>query len=142
MTFVRKKIGLTVFLVPLLACTVGDLPQNALTGDLNCSLQVMQRLYFGTEIPSGGEVKAVQWEDFLSKMVTPHFPSGFTVYSTNGQWLSRNGSLIKESSFVLEVVHDNSAAHREAIREISQEYKARFHQDSVLLLTLPVTACF
>ncbi|HEX7363787.1 MAG TPA: DUF3574 domain-containing protein [Dehalococcoidia bacterium] len=52
-------------------------------------------IYFGRNIPGGGEIVEQQFSEFLSNEVTPAFPAGMTVYDSYGQMRHRNGELQK-----------------------------------------------
>lgn len=88
-------------------------------------------LYFGSQSPQG-EVTADQWSDFLDKQVTPFFPDGLSVFRAAGQWHSEAGTLVRENSFVLNLIHPDNAADDNTIRRIMAAYKTRFKQESVL----------
>ena len=88
-------------------------------------------LYFGTVKP-GGVVSAEEWAAFLGSVVTPRFPAGLTSWTASGQWRSADGSLTKESSHVLNLLHAPDSASEVAIREVVAEYKTRFSQEAVL----------
>ena len=100
---------------------------------------VVDRLYFGTNIPSGGVVSADDWATFVREVVTPHFKDGLTIFEGNGQWLDPRGDLVREHVHIVEVAHHRDAATDDAIRTIADEYKKRFKQDAVLRITEPVT---
>src|SRR4029450_4096020 len=65
---------------------------------------VQEVLYFGTDKP-GGRVSAEDWAQFLSEAVTPRFPDGLTSWQASGQWRSASGVVIREPSYVLNLVH-------------------------------------
>ncbi len=88
-------------------------------------------LFFGTAMP-GGVVSDDEWKAFLERVVTPRFPAGLTTWPASGQWRAGNGSLTRESSHVLALLHAPDAASDAAIREIVSQYKAQFRQESVL----------
>jgi hypothetical protein len=88
-------------------------------------------LYFGTTTPTGA-VSKEDWAGFLDAVVTPRFPDGFSVWKAAGQWKSAQGSLTKEQSYVLNIAHPNGPQAEKALKEIIEEYKSRFHQESVL----------
>lgn len=92
---------------------------------------VQDLIYFGTDTPSG-PVSPQAWAEFLSGTVTPRFPEGLTVWQATGQWRSAAGPVIKESSFVLSLVHAGSGASDLAVREVIESYKASFQQEAVL----------
>lgn len=92
---------------------------------------VSEMLYFGTEMP-GGVVSAQEWSNFLSREVTPRFPKGLSVWPAAGQWQSNDGSLTREDSFVLNIVHPDVEASEKDVQAIVAEYKSRFDQEAVL----------
>src|SRR5438105_14079544 len=103
---------------------------------------VIDRLFFGTNIPSGGRVSDEEWKSFVRDVVTPRFKDGLTIFEANGQWLDPRGDLVHEHVMVVEVAHPPTVAIDAALREIASEYKKRFHQDSVLRVTTPASMTF
>ncbi len=103
----------------------------------------VDRLFFGRSIGDSATVSDSSWHVYLNEVVTPRFPHGFTYWKAEGQWQSPAGALVREHSFVLEIVHavQGIQADRE-IEKIIAEYKRRFHQDSVLHLTIAGQAWF
>jgi len=104
---------------PVPACAPG---QQAMSSEL---------LYFGTAMPLG-RVSASDWQAFVDAEVTPRFPAGLSTWPAGGQWRGADGALVREPSFVLNVVHTPTPADEAAIGAIVQAYKQRFHQESVL----------
>ena len=100
---------------------------------------VVDRLFFGTNIPGGGVVADEDWKAFVKDVVTPRFKDGVTVLEGDGQWLDPRGDLVREHVHIVEVAHHRDAATDDAIRTSSDEYKKRFKQDAVLRITEPVT---
>jgi hypothetical protein len=92
---------------------------------------VSELLYFGTAKPAG-VVSADDWSSFLSSAVTPRFPQGLSAWQAAGQWQSADGSLTREDSFVLNLVHPEGEPAEKAIQAIVAEYKSRFQQEAVL----------
>ena len=45
------------------------------------------------------------WNGFVRTVLTPAFPEGATVWDAAGQWRAPNGDLVRERSFVVELVH-------------------------------------
>lgn len=103
--------------------------------ELRCAsaerLSVSELLYFGTARP-GGTVSSVEWSVFLAGAVTPRFPSGLTAWSAAGQWQSADGTITRENSFVLNLVHPGTEAAEQSVNAVIAEYKARFQQEAVL----------
>ena len=102
----------------------------------------LDRLYFGRAIADTGVVTDSAWSGFLRDVVTPRFPEGFTVLRAEGQWRGANGSIVREPSFVLEVVRQRTPAVETSLGEIIAEYKRRFHQEAVMRITSEVRARF
>jgi len=98
---------------------------------------VIDRLFFGTNIPSGGKVSDDDWKTFVREVVTPKFKDGLTIFEANGQWLDPRGDLVREHVMVVEVAHAPSGAVDADMRAIADEYKKRFKQDAVLRVTVP-----
>ena len=92
---------------------------------------INEYIYFGTATPDG-VVTGEQWTAFLRDVVTPRFPQGLSTWTASGQWQSQDGSLTREDSHVLNLVHANDAAIEKAVQELVGEYKTRFRQEAVL----------
>ena len=102
---------------------------------------VNEMLYFGTQTPAGA-VTTEQWSQFLGTVVTPRFPQGLTVWPASGQWQSADGSITREASYALNLLHPDDAASETAIRAILAEYKSRFRQEAVLRVKSSACASF
>ncbi len=109
------------------ACTGLD-PRSCPAGQ---QAMIAEYLYFGTAKP-GGVVSADDWKTFLDEAVTPGFPQGLSAWQASGQWKSAAGPVIRESSYVLNIVHESGEAADAAIVAIMKAYKARFRQEAVL----------
>ena len=70
-------------------------------------------------------------------MVTPRFPQGLTTWPASGQWRANDGTLTREDSHVLNLVHDDDAATEQAVLELVDAYKTRFRQEAVLRVRTP-----
>lgn len=92
---------------------------------------VESKLYFGLSRGDGGTVEEPQWQDFLTREVTPRFPDGFTVLNGYGQWRGEDNRIIAERSKVLIVVHPSTDEDAKALAELKSAYVKRFHQESV-----------
>ena len=100
-------------------------------------------VYFGQEKGDGSTVTEEEWNAFLSDTVTPRFPDGLTVLDARGQWFdAAEGRPYRESTKLLNVLIplDGAVAGLTSVREISDQYKARFDQQVVFQTTLPVCA--
>lgn len=85
----------------------------------------------------GGTVSDGQVESFLTEVVEPRFPDGFTVWRARGAW--QGG---REETLVLEIVHRNDPRLNRLVLEIADEYRTRFRQEAVLRVTSPATMEF
>lgn len=103
---------------------------------------VLDRLYFGRAMPNGGEVSEDGWRTFLRESITSRFPDGLTYWPADGQWRDSAGVIIRERSFVLELLHDGAPARDSAIRIIITDYRSRFQQEAVLWMRGGVTVRF
>lgn len=103
---------------------------------------VVERLFFGRNVNGVQTVSDSAWGSFLSEVVTPRFPEGFTTWPAQGQWHRAGGQGEQEASFVLELVHPASAAADTSVAAIVAAYKLRFHQDSVLRVVIRGRAAF
>jgi hypothetical protein len=103
---------------------------------------IADRLYLGRSMPGGGMVSDEAWAAFLAEVVTPRFPGGLTVLRGDGQWRDARGVLVREPSFVLEIIHPAGAAADAALDEIAAEYRRRFRQESVMRVRAPADVRF
>ncbi len=95
---------------------------------------VRSELYFGLSRQAAADVSPAQWQAFVDEVITPRFPNGLTVLEGNGQWQMRDGSLAKEKSRIVIVVHPGTADQQQKLDEIREAYKKRFSQEAVMEL--------
>ncbi len=93
---------------------------------------VRDALFFGQSIPGGGVVSDSAWETFLSQRVTPAFPAGFTVLQATGQWRETTGTIAREPTRIVILVHTPSPGTDSTLRGIKAEYMQWFRQEAVL----------
>jgi len=105
-----------------------------------CTPRMQERLFFGLSGPHGAIADA-EWEAFVETVVTPRFPAGLTVLEATGQWQNRDKRVSRESSRVVEIIHDESRDASRRIAEIAAEYKARYQQESVLVARARIEVC-
>ena len=89
-------------------------------------------LFMGRSGQSVEVVDDTAWAAFLSDTVTPRFPDGLSVLEAQGQWRDSQGLVQKERSKLLVVLVPPGGDHIRLIDEVSDEYKRRFSQESVL----------
>lgn len=100
------------------------------------------RLYFGRSIADGGSVSDAEWERFVGEVILHHFPDGHSVWRAEGAWRDSTGAVVREASFVLELIHPADDAIDSAIDRIIAAYKSRFRQESVLWVRIPAQVRF
>ena len=90
------------------------------------------QLFMGRSGAEGEIVDDEAWDTFLADTVTPRFPDGLTVLDGRGQWRGGEGMIKKERSKLLVILAPHGDDKMRLIDEISDEYKRRFSQESVL----------
>ncbi|MCC5621943.1 DUF3574 domain-containing protein [Nostoc sp. CHAB 5715] len=93
---------------------------------------IQESLFFGRDIPEGGEVSDADFQTFLNNVITPRFPDGLTVFDANGQYLDNSGTLIKEKSKNISLLFDDTLQNKTSISDIINKYTQQFNQESVL----------
>ena len=93
---------------------------------------VEYQLFMGRSGQGGEVVDDAAWEGFLADTVTPRFPDGLTVLDAQGQWRGSSGAIQNERSKLLVVFAPPGDDAPRLIDEITEEYKRRFDQESVL----------
>jgi len=100
-------------------------------------------LLFGRDIAGRAPVTDAERAAFLADIVTPRFPDGFTVWDTHGQWRDRaTGRIVREASFVIRIVADDTADTYARLAAIRHAYRERFRQESVGITLVPACASF
>ena len=94
--------------------------------------QVRTTLYFGLSRRKGPAVSELEWQLFLRDEVTGRFSDGLTVWEATGQWRTPAGSIDREQSKVLLLVHADTAAARQSVQAVIDAYRKAFDQQSVL----------
>ena len=102
----------------------------------------VERLYFGRSIGDTAVVSDSAWARFLREVVTPRFPDGLTVWDARGQWQGPDGKVMREGTFVLELVHVLDRSGETRVEAVIAEYKRRFAQQSVLRVVTAARASF
>jgi hypothetical protein len=92
---------------------------------------VQDSLYFGTG-RAVGAVSPEDWSRFLELEVTPRFPQGLTVSQASGQWRGADGSIVREATYVLHLLHASDERSEASVAAIVAAYKAQFQQEAVL----------
>jgi hypothetical protein len=102
----------------------------------------LERLYFGRNIGDTATVSDSAWSGFVRDVLTPAFPEGATVWEAAGQWRAPDGTLVRERSFVVELLHLVTPDVEARVQRVIDSYKSRFAQQSVLRMVTNVRATF
>ncbi|WP_419778441.1 DUF3574 domain-containing protein [Maridesulfovibrio sp.] len=99
-------------------------------------------LYMGQTYQDGQkQVSGEQFQDFLSREVTPKFSDGYTILDAQGFWGGKGGFTYSERSKVIMIVSPDKNAEKR-IDEIAKAYKEMFQQEAVLKVVSPVDVEF
>ena len=100
-------------------------------------------LFFGRSIRGEAEVSDSAWDDFLTRMVTPNLPNGYTVSDAIGAWLNpETRRTVHERTKVLLAVVPDAPASAAAVARIRAAYAAQFHQMQVGMMIMPACGAF
>lgn len=99
-------------------------------------------LYFGLSKPDGSEVSEAEWAAFHRETILPAFPDGMTLLAGSGHWRDESGALGSEPSRLLVVLLFERGGLEERVARVSEDYKARFQQQSVLSVESEACAAF
>ncbi|WP_373529081.1 DUF3574 domain-containing protein [Nostoc sp.] len=89
-------------------------------------------LFFGRNIPGGGEVTEGEFQAFVDSVITPLFPAGLTIFDANGQFQDSTGTIIEEPSKVISLIFEDTLDNETSINQILEAYLQQFNQESVL----------
>jgi len=128
----RKARLLLVLLVLAGSVSAACSESNDVTCPEGSEAFVRYELFMGRSGPGDEVVTDQAWDAFLGDTVTPRFPDGLTVLDARGQWRDSEGQILKERSKVLVILAPPGDEPRGLIDEISEGYKRRFNQGSVL----------
>jgi Protein of unknown function (DUF3574) len=112
------------------------------TSDETAQLLTKNELYFGLSKPAGAKISEFEWQMFLNSVITPRFQEGLTVIDANGQYLNSVGTLTKEKTKLVILIHQNNPTKNKMIQEVVANYKQKFQQESVLQVTSDVKVSF
>lgn len=135
----------SAFTLLFLSIMVG---RSATAGEAACPFAAQKpmlvvQLFFGQSTQDRRPISEKEWRSFLARAVTPRFPDGFTVYDGYGQWMNpQTHAIAREKTKVVVIATEDTPAIRSRIEELSGIYRARFHQQSVGLITSPGCAAF
>lgn len=91
------------------------------------------QLFFGRNIAGQPGISEAAFGAFVEEELTPRFPQGLTVLDGGGQWQGSENALIRQAAKVVVIVLPRTGSDK-LLDEVRERYKARFQQESVLLI--------
>ncbi|HEY8003437.1 MAG TPA: DUF3574 domain-containing protein [Phenylobacterium sp.] len=134
-----KRLGGLIAAFALTGCVTAPPPPACPAGQEH--LRTAQ-LFFGRNTGDKPAVSDADFRRFVDEELTPRFPDGLTVIDAAGQWRGDENKLIREASKVVLIVLPQGRDTPRRIDAVRAAYKARFHQDSVLLVTQAACVSF
>lgn len=116
-------------------CTMTTTPA---AGTVAAAQWIKTEVYFGRDLPGGGQVSRAEWAEFLDKVVTPRFPKGLTIYDAYGQMQHADGRIEKQSTWVVILLHPQDPAVDRSVREIIDAYRKQFNKAQVATVSHPL----
>jgi uncharacterized protein DUF3574 len=133
---------MTMMVVALAGCAGADpAPHRCLLPPEERML--VAELFFGRDIRGRAPLSDAEWNAFAADIVTPNFPAGFTVSDGEGQWQNpTTGRIGHERTKILLVAARRTSDLAARLSAVIDAYKARFHQQSVGIITRDACASF
>ena len=109
---------------------------------------LVAELFFGRNIPGRPPVSEAEWSDFVTQVIRPNLPDGYTVLdSAGGAGKLRPGAPpigrgVREPAKIVIAAAERSPALRDHLTAIIDAYRSRFRQQSVGVITRTACASF
>ncbi|HEX4295730.1 MAG TPA: DUF3574 domain-containing protein [Rhizomicrobium sp.] len=101
------------------------------------------QLFFGRDIAGRAPVSDKEWTDFVAAVLARDFPDGFTVSDGNGEWRDPVfNAVVREQTKIVVIATAPSPDFAKRLQDVTDAYRARFHQQSVGVITQDVCASF
>ncbi len=102
------------------------------------------QLFFGRSIEGRKPLTDAEWSEFAATVLSRYFPDGFTAYDGDGQWFDpRSRKIVRERSKIVVIAFTGSDEEfSRKIHAVSSDYRGRFRQQSVGLITEKACAAF
>lgn len=137
--------ALKLALVPALALSlIGAAAQARTAPACSAGLHASStaEMFFGRDVGAELGVSEADWQKFIDDEVTPRFPDGLSVFDVFGQYRGAGGVFVREPSKALLLVLSGAPDEHDKVRAIRDAYKARFRQESVMLIERPACVSF
>jgi hypothetical protein len=145
MAIASLQHGLWGFFALLAGCAA---PAGQPAPPESCLLPAQHRmlvaeLFFGRDIKGRAPLSDGEWAEFTAQTITPNFPDGFTVFDGAGQWRNpRTGHIARDPTKILLIAAPRTPDLAPRLSTVIDAYKARFHQQSVGIVTRDACAAF
>ena len=93
------------------------------------------QLFLGAKPPA--KLSDADLRAFVDREVTPRFPEGVTVVDGGGQWKGSADQLVREAAKVVLIVLPAKGDAIARIETVRTAYRARFKQDTVVVIPQP-----
>ena len=93
------------------------------------------QLFLGAKPPA--RLSDADLRAFVDQEVTPRFPEGVTVVDGGGQWKGSADQLVREAAKVVLIVLPAKGDAIARIETVRTAYRARFKQDTVVVIPQP-----
>jgi len=97
---------------------------------------VKTELYLGGIQGGGQTVSEEEWSGYLTKVLTPAFPKGLTVYNAYGQIQQADGKIDRQPTRVVVIVHPHKTDQETSFSSVIQAYQRQFPGTKVMKLTI------
>ena len=147
----QANVAVVLSLMMLAACAASPAqptPSSSQPAAYFCLLPEEQRmlvaeLFFGRGIKGRQPLTDGEWAEFAAQTITPNFPDGFTVFDGEGQWRNpQTGQIAANRTKILLVAAQREPDLARRLSAVIHAYKARFHQQSVGIITRDSCAAF
>jgi hypothetical protein len=98
-----------------------------------CATTRRTDLFFGMNIPGGGQVSTEAWQQFTDSIISPRFPEGYTESDAWGKWRdTATLQTIAEHTKVLTFIGKKSRSRNAILDTVIQAYIQQYKQQAVL----------
>jgi hypothetical protein len=104
---------------------------------------LVAELFFSRGIAGRAPLRDAEWTEFAAHNITPNFPDGFTVFDGDGQWRNPlTGRIVSNPTKILLVAAPRTPDLAQRLSAVIDAYKARYHHQSVGVITRDSCATF
>ena len=143
-----KRVDARILAVGLLALLLQGCGGGSVADPSDCKFQgsksmLVAEIAFGRNVKGGPGVSDADWAEFQRETLTRQFPDGLTVMDAVGQWTDpRAKRMVSEPSKFVFLAAPDTPATLQSLRIVTDAYKRRFGQDSVMIVVNPRCVAF